>query len=309
MDHADAHELIELAAAEPGGLERLMAGDTRDATVLAAHLAGCPECPAEVDRIRQDSEVLREVVRAAPRAELRQRTLAYVRVVGRDRGLDAAERAVASVGGPASGDPTKPGADGNRPNADIDPGPAAVTSAPAAAAVGGRSGRRSRWRLAGVGQLAAAVALVAVIAGSSALIALRVQAEIQSQQEVAAAIARVTTWTLRVDGADDGRRVELSDRGVGGANGTLVFAPSRGELVVVARGLVEPPGDTLYRCWVEVDGERRNVGRMFFGGGIAYWAGRVDGLAEVPVGAVFGIGKVGPDGSLEGSTPELEGSL
>jgi hypothetical protein len=307
MDHADARELIELAAAEPGGLERLMAGDTRDATVLVAHLAGCPGCTAEVDRIRQDSEVLREVVRTAPRAELRQRTLAYVRAVGRDRGLDAAGHAVAAVGGPASGGPTEPAAAGNRPDAEIDPEP--VPGAPAPAAVGGRSGRRSRWRLAGVGQLAAAVALVAVIAGSSALIALRVQAEIQAQQETAAAIARVTTWTLRVDGADDGRRVELSDRGVGGANGTLVFAPSRGELVVVARGLVEPPGDTLYRCWVEVDGERRNVGRMFFGGGIAYWAGRVDGLAEVPVGAVFGIGKVGPDGSLEGSTPELEGSL
>ena len=42
MDHDQVREQLELAAAEPGGLERLMAGDTAAARAVAAHLAGCP---------------------------------------------------------------------------------------------------------------------------------------------------------------------------------------------------------------------------------------------------------------------------
>ena len=41
MDHDATREQLDLAAAEPGGLERLMAGDTATAQAVAAHLAGC----------------------------------------------------------------------------------------------------------------------------------------------------------------------------------------------------------------------------------------------------------------------------
>ena len=90
MDHDDALERIEIAAAEPGGLERLMAGDTADAAAVAGHLAGCAACTAELARIRRTAAVAREVVRTQPDPELRERTLAFVRAEGVPRGAGGA---------------------------------------------------------------------------------------------------------------------------------------------------------------------------------------------------------------------------
>ena len=75
MDHAEAHELLELAAVEPGGLDRLTAGDTPGAAALAGHLAGCPDCTAALARLRRDAAVIAAVVRSTPPPALRQRTL------------------------------------------------------------------------------------------------------------------------------------------------------------------------------------------------------------------------------------------
>lgn len=89
MDHDETLELIEIASVEPGGLDRLMAGDTTDAALVASHLAGCPACVAEMAAIRQTSEIAREIVRSEPDPALRERTLAFVRAVGRDRSAEA----------------------------------------------------------------------------------------------------------------------------------------------------------------------------------------------------------------------------
>src|SRR5688500_15009206 len=101
MEHAEARELLEIAAVEPGGFDRLAAGDTAEAAALAGHVAGCLECAAELERLRRASAVIREAVRTAPSADLRDRTLAYVAAVGRPRGADmpAAQRAPADVRG------------------------------------------------------------------------------------------------------------------------------------------------------------------------------------------------------------------
>ncbi len=85
MEHAEALEQIETAAVEPDGLERLMAGDTPDAAAVAGHLAGCSACADELVRIRRTATVAREVIAAEPDPALRERTLAFVRAVGRDR--------------------------------------------------------------------------------------------------------------------------------------------------------------------------------------------------------------------------------
>jgi len=61
MDHAEARELLDLAAVEPGGLDRLVAGDTSTATALAGHLAGCPDCTEEFSRLRRTAAILRDV--------------------------------------------------------------------------------------------------------------------------------------------------------------------------------------------------------------------------------------------------------
>ena len=96
MDHDQVREQLELAAVEPGGLERLMAGDTETARVVAAHLAGCPSCATELQRIERAVPLLRDVVRTTPPADLRERTLAFVAANGVPRGSLAA----ASAGGP-----------------------------------------------------------------------------------------------------------------------------------------------------------------------------------------------------------------
>ena len=85
MDHAEALERIEIAAAEPEGLERLMAGDTPDAAAVAGHLAGCPSCAEQLVAIRRTAVLARHVIEAEPDPELRERTLAFVRAVGRER--------------------------------------------------------------------------------------------------------------------------------------------------------------------------------------------------------------------------------
>src|SRR5512140_649993 len=110
MEHADALERIEIAAAEPQGLERLMAGDTPDAAAVAGHLAGCPACVEQLARIRRTADIAREVIRAQPDPALRERTLAFVRAVGRDRSgaVATADGATAAAPGILSTPPTVP---------------------------------------------------------------------------------------------------------------------------------------------------------------------------------------------------------
>ena len=88
MDHNEVRELLEDAAVEPGGLERLMAGDTPNAALVAGHLAGCAECTAEMERLRRSVGMIRPAVQAVPPPELRERTLAYVAALGRPRSAD-----------------------------------------------------------------------------------------------------------------------------------------------------------------------------------------------------------------------------
>lgn len=84
-DHAEVRELLELAAVEPDGLERLAAGDTAQAAAIAGHLAGCAACAEEARRLAVVGRLVREAIETAPPTELRTRTLGLVREVGRPR--------------------------------------------------------------------------------------------------------------------------------------------------------------------------------------------------------------------------------
>jgi hypothetical protein len=66
MDHDATREQLELAAVEPGGFDRLMAGDTATAQAVAAHLAGCASCTDELARLERASGL---ITLAAVRAE------------------------------------------------------------------------------------------------------------------------------------------------------------------------------------------------------------------------------------------------
>ena len=85
MDHDEVLETLEIAAAEPGGLDRLMAGDTPTAIAVAGHLAGCPTCTAELGRLGRDAAVIRDAIATTPSPDLRDRTLAHVRAHGAPR--------------------------------------------------------------------------------------------------------------------------------------------------------------------------------------------------------------------------------
>ena len=263
MDHDDALALIETAAAEPGGLERLMAGDTPDAALLAGHLADCRACTEQLRRIGQTSQLVRSVVREKPSPELKERTLAYVRQVGRPRGDAPAAAATA-------------------------PGLVAAAAVPSAQALPAPVRRPTRWPR-GLG-LAATIGMSAVLAAGIALAVVGIDrgAAEQQYENTIEALAKVNVWTFRVDGEPDAHRVALA-RADGTPGATLVFSPATTELVVVATDLKEPPAGQEYRCWVEVDGQRQRVGKMFFGGGLAYWVGPVPSAARATDGTRFGI--------------------
>lgn len=86
MDHDETLEMLEVAAVEPGGLDRLIAGDTPQAARIAGHLAGCDACATEMERLRRAVPLLRDVITTTPPADLRERTLALVRKRGVERG-------------------------------------------------------------------------------------------------------------------------------------------------------------------------------------------------------------------------------
>jgi hypothetical protein len=85
----------------------------------------------------------------------------------------------------------------------------------------------------------------------------------------------------------------------------LLYSPDTTELVVVATGLTEPADGREYNCWVLVDGTRHKIGKMFFGGGLAYWVGPSPAVAALAGGETFGVSLVDADGAIVGSDPVL----
>jgi hypothetical protein len=281
MDHAEALELIELAAVEPDGLDRMMAGDTPESSAVAGHLAGCPACAAELVRIRRTAVLARQVLASEPDPALRERTLALVREVGRDRS--------------APGSPTGSG------EAAASPASPRPVAAPPPPTVRPASVRRPWVAIAGI-----AAGLILAVALGFAAATVRSPAD-ELEAEVAV-LQETTEATLRLQAVPDTERVVLVSTDAGAAPaGDLLFSPSSGELLVVASGLAPlEPGDE-YLCWVEVNGERRRMGEMYPGGDLQSWAGTVEGLADLPPDAVFGVSLV-PEGAASG-TPVLTGSL
>ena len=281
MDHDATREQLELAAAEPGGLERLMAGDTPAAQAVAAHLAGCPACTDELARLERAARVIGQVVREQPPADLRDRTLATIRTAGVPRVVGEEGALATAAPGRTSGTPGTIGGPGQT--------------------IGGRGRSALGW----VAAIAAAV-VVSVIA-TSFIVGGQVDERLAAYADEIEALERVTIATLDVTAEPDARRVAL-----GGAEpavaGSLVFSPSTSELVVVATGLTPPPEGQEYRCWVEQGGDREGVGKMFFSDDLAYWIGPVPPVQGLVGEATFGVTLVSLDGSTEGRDV-LEGGL
>ena len=280
MDHAEALELIELAAVEPDGLERLMAGDTPGSSAVAGHLAGCPACVEELARIRRTATLAREVIATQADPVLRDRTLAFVREVGRDRSAQESMEAL----------PVAPLAE--PPSPEAVPPPGAIRPA---------TTRRSWVAMVGI-----AAALILAVGLGFALATIRSPAD-DLRGEVAV-LEATTAATLRLEAAPDTQRVALAATEAGGGSaGDVLFSPSTGELLVIATGLSPLEPGQEYGCWLEANGQRRRIGEMYVGGDLQSWAGQVDGLADLPPDAVFGVSLV-PEGAKSG-IPVLTGGV
>lgn len=279
MDHDSVLEVLELATAEPDGLDRLMAGDTPAAQAVAGHLAGCAECTLELDRLRRLGALVRDTVVTTPSPDLRDRTLAFVRLHGVPRGP-----ALAAAAGPA------------------DVAAAVVTPRPITSL---RSGGRGRSIAAWAASVAAAV-LLSVVA-TTAIVNTRLDDRLAAQDSAIEDLASVTTATLHVTAEADVARIGLASPTGGGTSGTLLFSPSTTQLVVVADGLTRPADGMEYRCWVSVGGKRQGIGKMFFGGGLAYWVGPSPAVAGLAGGATFGVSLVSADGATVAPDPVLTG--
>jgi len=287
MDHDTIREQLELAAVEPGGIDRLIAGDTASAQAVAAHLAGCPACTDELARLERASTLIAATVRELPPVDMRERTLAAVRALGRSRDLSPAA---------ATAEPDT--ALGPIPLAVV---PRATTKPP---------GRSASGRRAALGWIAAiAAAVVLSVTTTSILVGGRVDQRLAQQTDTIHTLEEVTTATLRVTVQPDSRHVALTGTSDPGLVGTLVFSPSTSELVVVTTGLTRPAAGQEYRCWVERAGQRERVGKMFFSDDLAYWIGPVPAVAGLSGDARFGVSLVDASGTSIDAPPVLVGGL
>jgi hypothetical protein len=278
MEHEDVRAALELATVEPGGLDRLAAGDTGEAAAVAGHLAGCPGCMDELTRLRRADMLLRPVLATAAPPELRARTLAYVRAVGRERGVPA-------VAAPM------PAAPAVAPAPDVAPVPRNRVAAP-------RMARRAAW------PAAVAAALVVGLAGGLLVSGGRAAPE---AGDAAVAFTQVTREGAALLAAPDSARVVLADA-AGVARGSVIVARSAGRMVAVAVDLPDPGPGREYRCWVEVGGTRTRLGTMWLTGSVAWWNGPAALPANLGPGSRFGVSlaTVGSGGAGE---PVLTGGL
>jgi hypothetical protein len=303
MEHAEARELLEISAVEPGGLDRLMAGDTVEASALAGHLAGCPDCADEMDRLRRASAVIRRGVISLPPPDLRERTLAVVAAVGRPRGsgaLAGAGPVAAAAGSSADRSAVAPPS--------REPEPVELERARRRPDVPAASGAGVRPRMLAAWAASVAAAIVLSIVGTVSFVDRQRDDVARAQAQQIASLARVADWTLRLDADPDAKYVALASTGTD-ATATVAFSGTSRQLVVLANGLADPPPGMEYRCWVESGGTREPIGKMFFAGDVSYWAGDVPTVTEALPGTKFGVSLVPIDGSPVGGDPVLIGEL
>jgi hypothetical protein len=230
--------------------------------------------------------------------------------VGRDRsgGVAVAEAPGGVAVAEAPADVALDGVDtrDGMPAFDDATGPVPVSGPPPAPVPIERARQRTGgWRLPWATGLAAAAAIaLAVGFGAGSLLQVDRVASREAQIEI---LERSAQTTVRIERQADAMHVGLSATPAGGAaTGSLVFSPSTGEIVVTADGLAHEPAGKEYGCWVDVNGVRTRLGKMYWGGEVATWAGPAKALADLPAGAQFGV-SLGPVGGGPGSEPVLVG--
>ncbi len=294
IEHDEVRELLELAAVEPGGLDRLESGDTTAANLVVGHLAGCPDCLEEMARLRRADTLLRPILASQPDPALRERTLAFVRDVGVARGpgaaVDAASEAREAAASPAGAPAIPPaGAPASLPEGE----PIPITSRDG-------SRRRSVGIPAWAGTLAAA--LVIGVVGGALLVG---SGRSGDDGETAAALQAVVGETASLMAADDVVEVALLDAS-GEPDGTLVVSPSVGRILVAAVELDRPAAGMEYRCWATAGDARTSIGTLRWTAAVAWWTGEVRVPDDFPSGVVYSV-SLAEVGSSDPGTVVLTG--
>ena len=214
--------------------------------------------------------LLRDVVRTTPPADLRERTLAFVRERGRSRAArpsrpPTAVRLDAGRPIPVAGD-----AAGRRRR-----GPRRGDRSPVASCRGSRrspprSSSRS-WR-------------------STLIVGARVDEQLAAQDRAIAGLEAVTSATLAITAEPDAERVVARlDGRLADATGRCCSRPSTTELVVVADGLTEPPDGPGVPLLAARRRDAQDVGKMFFADDLAFWVGDTPAVATISDGTTFGV--------------------
>lgn len=282
LSHSEAHEQIADLALEPAALHRLarhLDGPISHAAAdpLAVHVETCTACRAEIGAWQRLHCTVIEAL-GGPDEPMRLADLATDQPATAPESLRAAVAAIAA------------GAAGGRPG---DRHEAPARPAPLTALSGRRPfGVRLSSRLL---PLAAVLAVVAVAGG----LLVDQSGRLDRATADTAALARVTATLDRVI-LDPAHRAVTLRAADGSAGGSVVW--SNRDLVVLTTDLAPPPADAVYRCWVERDGRRSPIGRMYFADGTGYWTGSLDAWATTSfaAGSTFGISLepvAGPSGS------------
>jgi hypothetical protein len=288
LSHSAAHEQLADLALEPAALQRLAREvdgvlGSAPADPLAAHVATCAACRAEIANWQRVHGTVAEAL-AGPDGPQPLEDLALEDRVAAPASLRMAVQGI-PAGDRRAAEGVATGAAGSI---------AAIPSSPR-----GRGLRPTAWMLPLVAVLA-----VVVVAGG---LLLDQAGRLNRANAEAAALAAVTVTLDRVIRDPEHRIVELRTPG-GTAGGSVVW--SSHDLVVLTSTLAAPPGNAVYRCWVELDGKRSPVGRMFFAEGTGYWTGSLDDWATISLGAAstFGISLEPASGST-GSPAVLAAQL
>ncbi len=302
LGHAEAHERLADLALEPGALDALGAPESNP---LAAHLATCATCSADVDAWRRTQARLAEA-RGPVEDRVNLAELAADEPIGVPAGLRNAVRSAIrrQPGGMASTARPGPAATAGVGPESRPPGGPSLSSL----AIEPPSRPRLGMQRPSVRGALALVAVLAVAVVSGATLIDQATRLDQARNETAA-LQAVTATVDRILRDPSHWVVDL--RGVDGqVEGSLSW--SNHDIVVLTTALEPPPADRVYRCWIERDGARSKVGEMVFAEGTAFWSGSLDEWATTSfeAGGTFGVSLepvAGPAGNPAVLAAELPG--
>ena len=280
LSHSAAHEQLADLALEPAALRRLArdldtSGHPAQLGPLAAHIASCSDCRAEIADWERVHGMVDDAL-STDAGPTRLADLAADEPIRAPAGLRAAVQAIAAAGASA-----------REPVAAAEAEPAPHRSPAESTPPRSIDLARPRLRRPLTARLLPLVAVlaVAVVAGGMLVNQSR---KLDQATADAAALAEVTATLDRVILDPSHRAIEL--RAADGSAGGSVVWSSR-DLVVLTTSLSAPASDVVYRCWIERDGRRSPIGRMFFANGTGYWTGSLDAWAttSLEAGGTFGI--------------------